>query len=324
MIKYNWLIKIALKIFHNFPIILRASLILLLIFYIFLGKIHAAEPVENPQEPAKAEEPIKDNGGLSKLELRIKEEKRLLGNRFAIIPHKPTYILPITYNPTPNNESFEDLSGDADKIEMKFQISLKIALWREIFSDNSHLFFAYTQQSFWQAYNSLKSAPFRETNYEPELMLRFYTDYNVFGFKNRIISFGFVHQSNGRGGTLSRSWNRVCAEVVLEKGNFYLSLKPWYRIPESKDSDNNPDIDEYVGHGEIRALYAFKHSNLGLLLRNNLRSHNRWGVQFDWTFPLGDTLKGYAQYYTGYGENLIDYNHINNRIGFGILITDWL
>jgi len=324
MIECNGLIKIALVVKHNFSVILRVCFIFLLIWYVFPGKIHAAEPQENVQEPAKIEEPIKDNEGLSRLELRIKEEKRLLGNRFAIIPHRPTYILPVTYNPTPNNESFEDLSGDADKIEMKFQISLKIALWREIFSDNSHLFFAYTQQSFWQAYNSLMSAPFRETNYEPELILRFYTEHNVISFKNRIMSFGFVHQSNGRGGTLSRSWNRVYADLVFEKGDFYLSIKPWYRIPENKDSDNNPDIDEYVGHGEIRAMYAFKHSNLGLLLKNNLRSHNRWGIQFDWSFPLGDTLKGYVQYYTGYGENLIDYNHKNNRIGFGILVTDWL
>jgi len=305
---------------------LSCRIICFVVFLIFTN------PFYSWAEEQPTLDPVREESGISTIEAhemtfldkKIAAEKHLLRNRFAIVPHKPNYILPVTYNPTPNNESFSDLKGDVNHVEMKFQLSFKIALMRGIFRDIGYLFFGYSQQSYWQAYNSLLSSPFRETNYEPELFLRFYTDQDVLGLQNKMISFGFVHQSNGRGEPLSRSWNRVYADFVFDRGNFYLSVKPWYRIPEDAEDDDNPDIDEYVGYGEVYAMYAMENSSLGVLLRNNLRSHNRWGVQLDWTFPLGETLKGYLQFYSGYGENLIDYNHKNSRIGLGILLTDWL
>jgi phospholipase A1 len=87
------------------------------------------------------------------------------------------------------------------------------------------LYFAYTNRSFWQLYNE-NSAPFRETNHEPEIFLLMPTDWELFGFKNSFINLGFVHQSNGRGGTLSRSWNRIYASFLFEKDDFLLVFKP--------------------------------------------------------------------------------------------------
>ncbi len=61
------------------------------------------------------------------------------------------------------------------------------------------------------------------------------------------------------------------------------------------------------------------------MLRNNLRSsNNRTTVQLDWSFPIGGRLKGYLQYFDGYGESLVDYNYRNQRIGLGIMLTSWL
>jgi phospholipase A1 len=61
--------------------------------------------------------------------------------------------------------------------------------------------------------------------------------------------------------------------------------------------------------------------------RNNLESgFDKGAVELSWSFPLWDYpfLKGYVQYFYGYGESLIDYNNRVNKIGLGISLSDWL
>ena len=61
--------------------------------------------------------------------------------------------------------------------------------------------------------------------------------------------------------------------------------------------------------------------------RNNLESgFDRGALELGWSFPLWTYpyMKGYIQYFRGYGESLIDYDQRVNRIGIGISLTDWL
>lgn len=258
-------------------------------------------------------------------------------------PHKPNYFLFARYTDSVNQRPyvghFKGADGrdeGLDPAEVKFQLSFKTKAAENLFGRGADLWFGYTQQNSWQLYNSGISAPFRETNYEPEIFVTVPTDYPLLGLRGRFVNFGFSHQSNGRSEPLSRSWNRLYAQAGFEYGDkFQLILKPWYRIRESADSDDNPGINRYVGDYEAEASYRFGSQTLSLLGRSTWDA-KRGFLQLDWTFPLSSLLqrdessqgpgqlKGYVQFTTGYGESMIDYNHRQDTIGFGVLLTDWM
>ncbi len=140
-------------------------------------------------------------------------------------------------------------------------------------------------------------------------------------------AFGFVHQSNGRGGVLSRSWNRLYANFLFNYKNLVFGIKPWYRIQEDADDDDNPDITDFMGHCEVTGAYKWNDHTFSLMLRNNIESGFEKGtVQATWSFPLWNYpyLKGYVQWFNGYGESLIDYDQHSNSIGIGFALSDFL
>ena len=252
--------------------------------------------------------------------------KEVPRGKYSFMPHRSNYILPFAYNDSPNKEPIQEVSPDMDvqETEVKFQISFKIKLWQDIFGKDMDLWFGYTQKSFWQLYNFDDSAPFRETNYEPELLLNFRTNYKLLGLKGRIINVGFNHQSNGRSEPLSRSWNRIVGNMGFERGDFTLLLKAWYRIPESSKDDDNPDISDYLGPGEVWGYYLWNKQRFGVMLRNNFQTNkNRGALQLEWSIPTIKKVSFYIQYFKGYGESLLDYDHDVNRISIGFILVDW-
>lgn len=277
------------------------------------------DPAGDAEKPADEKQP----SYLSRL-WELDRESRL--KKFPITPYKSNYILPVTYNSTPNEQPIKeaDPSKEVQNYEVKFQISFKVKLWQDVFGKKMDLWAGYTQLSFWQLYNTADSSPFRETNYEPELLLNFRTDYDLLGLKGRFINIGFNHQSNGRSEPLSRSWNRVVANFGFEKDNFIFILNTWYRIPEDDEDDDNPNIEDFLGYGQINLFYLWRTHRLGLFLRNNLDfSDNKGALQFEWSFPLFERVFGYIQYFRGYGESLLDYNASTSRIGVGFILRTW-
>ncbi|MEM8817269.1 MAG: phospholipase A [Pseudomonadota bacterium] len=254
---------------------------------------------------------------------RRAQEASLLQQWFSITPHRPNYILPATYNRSADYSNYGDFGGLFSKTEIKYQLSLKTRilpnLWR-----NSSVWAGYTQQSYWQLYaDSAASAPFRETNHEPELVWQIPVSFRMFGWDTRIASLAFNHQSNGQIRPLSRSWNRLTGELVMERGRFAASAKTWVRV-DDPDLDDNPNIEDFMGRIQLGVAYKGDRHTFAVGLKNNLQNDNRSGIELHWTFPLAQHLKGFVQVYSGYGENLIDMENYNNRIGIGLALTDWL
>ncbi len=247
---------------------------------------------------------------------------------FLFRAHRANYFLPLKYSSAPNEAPFDSAyphDGPRLKsVETEVQLSFKVKGMQGVFgNDDLDLWFGYTTTSFWQAYNSDYSAAFRETNYEPEMMWVLRTDYSLAGFRGRFVNFGLVHQSNGRSADLSRSWNRVYAQFGLERGNLALLVRPWIRVHENRGNDDNPDIEDYMGHGDLLAVYSKGRNAYSLLLRNNFKSpDNRGALKLNWSFPLVGRLKGYVQYFNGYGESLIDYNHRQQSLGLGVSLAE--
>ncbi len=260
---------------------------------------------------------------LSPVQARQREEVSLRDRWFSITPHRPNYILPATYNGSADHEQYGSAEEFLSDTELKFQLSLKTTLLTDLWRDST-VSVAYTQQSHWQLYADEElSAPFRETNHEPEIMWQIPVDFRVLGFDARFATLAFNHQSNGRSRPLSRSWNRLSGEVVLERGRFVLSAKTWVRV-DDPDPDDNPDIEDFMGRIQLGAAYKHNQHTFALGLKNSLDGKMRSGVEFNWLYPLSRHLKGFVQLYSGYGENLIDMEHYTNRVGIGLALTDWL
>lgn len=257
---------------------------------------------------------------------------RSRGDTFGFRLYRPNYYLPVWQMAKPNNEPqsptrppSQTPGGELDKTEAKFQLSFKTKVWEDIFDTPLNLWFAYTQQSHWQIYNRAHSAPFRGTDYEPELILTFPlpSSWAWGDTRLRMGGLGLLHQSNGRANPLSRSWNRVYAMAALDNGPFTLQGRWWARLPESGDNDDNPDIVKYLGHGDLQAIYQYRGQTFSALWRPNFDS-GKHGLQLDWSFPLRGKLRGYVQAFDGYGENLIDYNVRTRALGVGLTMSDWL
>lgn len=289
-----------------------------------------AECKRKPLEIADPDKGEKEESTAGAMETRFSADQTNILKPFTLMAHLPNYILLAAHNfQGYNSKEFEKGTGqdsiDLDNSEVQFQLSIKTPLAINLFNQGVDIFGAYTVRSFWQFYNSDISSPFRESDHEPDTWLQMRSDLSFFGFKNTVNILGLVHQSNGQTASLSRSWNRVYAGFAFERGNMALLIKPWLRLEEDISNDDNPDIIDYLGHGEIKMAYKYQDHTFSIMSRNVLESgFSRGAMKLGWSFPLlhYDYLKGYIQYFSGYGESLIDYDQYVNRIGFGLLLTD--
>ena len=265
------------------------------------------EAVQNVQ----ANEPAPNDAKLKQADLLRDKSDKNLQNALGIELYKFNYLLPVTYAKNIPNDSRKS-------VETKFQISLAKPLFYDVFGLRESLVAAYTQTSWWQI--TKKSSPFRETNYQPEIFLNFASPKYLEKIGVQNLKFGLLHESNGRDGSKSRSWNRAYVQSDFVYGNFSVSPRAWIVVGDKGD---NKDILKYIGHGDVRLSYNLNDHIFSLMLRNNLHfdKTNKGAAELSYMFPIFSSgVYGYLQYFTGYGESLIDYDRHTDKVGLGFVI----
>lgn len=226
--------------------------------------------------------------------------------------HEEMFILPYTHADRYHGE----------QAEVVFQLSAKQAV------AGSRLYFAYRQLSYWQAYNVEESAPFRNTDYNPSLFYR--TPRRP--WKGGLVGadLGFEHESNGQRDELSRSWNQFFLAPHFQAGGLLARLNLRWRVPEdpkedpdSAKGDDNPDINDYLGHADLHLYYRWDSGyQLHLLARGNPAT-GRGFASLNLSRPLPREQAAWLVVTVshGYGESLLDYDRIVSRAGIGFMLA---
>ncbi|MEO0499509.1 MAG: phospholipase A [Pseudomonadota bacterium] len=222
-----------------------------------------------------------------------------------------------------------------DPINAKIQFGFKYALVdpdgpsAQKFDFLRGIYFGYTQTMFWDL--GLPSEPFRSIDFKPELFYRYRSDLAISQAENAIfnVQAGVLHQSNGEDEAESIRFNQFYAEQSVNLsafGNFRLTVAP-RALFYFADEEDNPDIEDFYGHTSLRLTLAEPD---GLRVQGFVRGFigtDRGAGQVDVSHPFSlgflDELnfRAHAQFFTGFGENLTEFDKRSTefRIGIGLV-----
>lgn len=227
---------------------------------------------------------------------------------------------------------------DYQRQEARIQLSIRTKLASNILTSEASgkrdsLWFGYTTNSTWQVFNSELSRPFRNTDYQPELIYVYPLELQLPGSaKIRYAGFGLNHQSNGQSNPLSRSWNRYYGMLGVDVGSdVRLQARIWQRVKESAAKDDNPNIEDYIGRGEFSAAWDVNTANtLAMTVRHSLRDSAKGSARIEWYRTLGEQFAGgksnlrlYTSIFSGYGDSLLDYNYRRTVFSIGFSLIDF-
>jgi outer membrane phospholipase A len=242
----------------------------------------------------------------------VEAQGRIRGfNNFAPIGPTPFHASYFTYGQT-------DHTNASAGQDVKFQISVKTKVFQEAKSGwgwVNGLTLAYTQLSIFDING--RSAPFRATNYNPELTLVWNrAQHPWIRYLEELRLSLYDHHSTGVGATSSRRWERMYADGRLDWNRLLLGAKVWIETPYKDGlSSRNEDIEEYLGHGALSLRYGGAGdrfvSELGVTKGTKKGPNLR--VELSWR-PGKLDFHLFGQYYQGYGEELTDYN-VKTRSG---------
>lgn len=201
--------------------------------------------------------------------------------------------------------------------DVKFQISFAIRLTKAVLPWHSFLFLSYTQKAFWNVFQ--ESLPMGDINFNPAIgwSKPFFNQDRYVGKMTLMLE----HESNGRDGPDSRSWNRVSlsGSVLIDEW-LMVHAKVWIPII---DSENNRDILKYSGIYQSGVVLTTpnKRFNFGLtwVKRGNWKLDFNTIFEFSWLVSPKTNINLFAQYYNGYGEDLLHYNEFRSMLRVGLV-----
>ena len=202
--------------------------------------------------------------------------------------------------------------------DVKFQISFRQRLTKSILPFHSHIYLAYSQKAIWNIFE--ESLPFHDLNFNPSIGLA-----KLIIIKDKLVgnaSLGLEHESNGRDGEASRSWNKVSLSVsAFILPDVMLHGKTWIPII---DGQQNKDILKYNGIFQFGTQYIS--TNKRWVIDATFVKRQGWNLSFNSIVNVGfriskkDNQFLMLHFYDGYGENLLDYNKYHCRLRVGLLI----
>ncbi len=205
---------------------------------------------------------------------------------------------------------------------IKFQISISQRLTKSVLPWHSYLYLYYTQKVFWNVLEN--SMPMTDLNFNPGIGIG-----KPLFVKNRFIGTAMIcleHESNGRDGDESRSWNKISfgANILIDP-MLMVHGKFWIPIV---DGQNNKDILDYSGIYQFGLqMFSTNRRFTGSLTMVKRRG---WNLNYNTILELSyrlwkrDNQYLFLQYYNGYGEGLLEYNKFHSQLRVGIVIKPTL
>lgn len=202
--------------------------------------------------------------------------------------------------------------------DVKFQISFRQRLTKSILPLHSHLFLSYSQKAMWNVFE--ESLPFHDLNFNPGIGIQA----PIFA-KDRLVGSALImveHESNGRDGEASRSWNKISfAGSAFIDRHLMVHAKAWIPII---DGQQNKDILKYSGIFQAGA--QFVSNNKRWVADVTFVKRQGWNFNFNTIVNVGFRIREkdnqfiMLHFYDGYGENMLDYNKYHCRLRLGLLI----
>lgn len=242
------------------------------------------------------------------LEITEDDVLKLTDRLPAFAVYRDTYFV----TGIPLDEKITNNSADAT-----FQISIRQRLTKSVLPFKTFLYLTYTQKSFWDIY--AESSPFRDTNYNPGIGLGKYLIRN-----SRLVGASFIqlkHESNGRDGDDSRSWNYLSISTKYYF-NARINLSGEFWIPYI-DGENNKDLLDYKGLGYVAVNYISNKQKWWLSAEvNPKKGFGNANIMLSASFRISEKANQYlfARFSHGYGESLLEYDKYSMNLRFGICI----